>query len=687
MRRLYVQKNKITGSRGMVSAGWLCENCGFSDIITMYRGSETDSAHEHALSCACQVCGTTHHRGPGVGLEIKEIDFNQILEKLSRHNAQERIECLLQINGLEDPSEYLGLVLGVFIWDSRGDVRQIAKAVYMTSASHSQREIINVVWKERWRSERLKPFLSSKRFMKRANENLIDLEQLLGLGLILNPYRSAGRAILEMMEFPEAYLDIAIEKGRYDLAEDYARKAAHDGNYRPAEKYQDLAEKQVFRAIEAGNCDLAVEYTRKAIREGKNELAEIYALKSIEGENYDIATEYVELKGPEATGLLVEHFGRASKRDAVQLCEALVKTRAPEAARVLLVSLFEGKLAIGNVSEIGDENSEDPLIMAMAVLSGFSHSINLSRLLVELLARMDDARPLEFILDYYTEPEEKVRLFREVLESPSDKKKIGRYIRKAAGISSRTYKDYLLNKEPAGVRKFLLSDDPALRLMGVSMAKSLDLEDEMREFVFVMSLSDPDESVREAVTELVKGIDTSRIRYIFDSEGNPTFDYRLARPAAPHRKEILERLIGYGDPRFLTIIIDHIEEFPELHDNFRSLLESLYSKEDQIIDTLLGLAAEKAPHPSARTAVMRAWDLNELGTRAKVKEMMKTTKVGKRTERKQAVNRRMMFIDIFGQTANAEDLPYIQELMKMDRSPRAKRKFEELILSINTQSA
>jgi hypothetical protein len=62
--------------------------------------------------------------------------------------------------------------------------------------------------------------------------------------------------------------------------------------------------------------------------------------------------------------------------------------------------------------------------------------------------------------------------------------------------------------------------------------------------------------------------------------------------------------------------------------------------------------------------------------------MMRTGK--ERTERKKAVNRRLMFIEIFAKNATAKDLPQIQELMKKDRSPRAKRKFAELIMKINT---
>ncbi len=63
MRRLYMQKNKATGSRGMVATGWLCEECNFSDLITRFKEDKTSAAHHPALTCECEVCGTTHDKG------------------------------------------------------------------------------------------------------------------------------------------------------------------------------------------------------------------------------------------------------------------------------------------------------------------------------------------------------------------------------------------------------------------------------------------------------------------------------------------------------------------------------------------------------------------------------------------------------------------------------------------------
>jgi hypothetical protein len=38
-----------------------------------------------------------------------------------------------------------------------------------------------------------------------------------------------------------------------------------------------------------------------------------------------------------------------------------------------------------------------------------------------------------------------------------------------------------------------------------------------------------------------------------------------------------------------------------------------------------------------------------------------------------------MFIEVFGEIATPEDIPYLQELMKKDRSPRVKRRLVQMI--------
>ena len=59
---------------------------------------------------------------------------------------------------------------------------------------------------------------------------------------------------------------------------------------------------------------------------------------------------------------------------------------------------------------------------------------------------------------------------------------------------------------PENLRKFLESDDPAMRRMGLSLAKGSGVLEELYKYVFGLSLWDPVEGNREAASELVEDI-------------------------------------------------------------------------------------------------------------------------------------------------------------------------------------
>ena len=140
-----------TGSRGMMATGWLCEQCNFSDIITKFKESRTQTARHPALTCECQTCGGIHKKGIDSSCitEDEEQIMGKILERLS--NPKKQIDGLILINNLDDPSKYLGLVLGTFIWSGSEDNRQIAKDVFTTHAPDLQKELIDSVWKKSWK--------------------------------------------------------------------------------------------------------------------------------------------------------------------------------------------------------------------------------------------------------------------------------------------------------------------------------------------------------------------------------------------------------------------------------------------------------------------------------------------------------------------------------------------------------
>ena len=659
MRRLYMQKNKATGSRGMVATGWLCEECNFSDLITRFQEDKTSAGHHPALMCKCEMCGTTHDKGLMTGDE--KIDIAHILKKSS-------IDRLILINNLEEASKYQGLVLGTFIWDT-GESQQVAKAVYLKHATSLQREVIDSIWNDNWRRKGWQPILQGKRFKKKVQKSSIDFEQILGMGIILNQrVTDSTFDAIGMIKSPGIYVDTSIESGNSQLAEEYAKKAKDEGDSKVAGKYMHVA---------------------------------------IKGGNTELLEDYVRIRGQEAAALIIELIDQNRWRlddnpyrysytgdQVLRYYDALSETGSPEAALFLVKDSFKENLR-SQIGQIGDEDSKDPVISALGTLpasSYYNRTWEHSNMVAALVANMDDYGPLEFLLESYNEPEEAARLFKEVMASTGDYEKTRIFISEAAGFNSIHYKNYLLKKVPDGIRKFLFSEDPGLRLMGISMGKSEELDAEIKEFIFMMSFLDAEESVREGAAELVKengisqvtGMDSKELIDILFPFG-PIVNWRGAPPRSRDfnkREEFLERLIYYEGKQFLPLILEHVQPDSETNTKLDLFLKSF--DKNETVEMLFDFALEKAPEACARNAIMKALALDEPKTYGRIKDMIMMRTGKERTERKKAVNRRLMFIEIFARNATAKDLPHIQELMKKDRSPRAKRKFAELIMKINT---
>ena len=839
MRRLYMQKNMATGSRGMMATGWLCEQCNFSDIITKFKESRIETARHPALTCECQTCGGIHKKGIDSSYitEDEEQIMRNILERLS--NPKKQIDGLILINNLDDPSKYLGLVMGTFIWSGSDDYRQIAKDVFTTHATDLQRELIDSVWKKSWKRKGWRP-LHGERFKRKVEERSIDIDQILGIGVILNHRITESTfKTIDMLNSPEIYVDTALKV----------------------------------------NPHLTEEYAKRAISEGDNELAVKYLTMAIKGGKHKLLRNYVDIKGQEATEFILEQLEEKKPADDSRwyqdrhFYDALSRTGAPNAAVVLIEHFCEDGYDRDYLLKIGDANSDYPLIRALNVLNG-KDSFDVQEMLVALVSVMDDYGPIEFLVQHYNDliyeqrardawakyaydgamsfeqfhasytidPEETM-LFSEVIAS-GDYEKTKRFIRETMGINSSYYQHYLLKKDPDGIRKFLFNDEPGLRLMGTSMGKSTDISTELEEYVFAMSFLDTEESVREGATELmkekgisqlpnifnsegalsfdlptgygstpmgenlerligyedarflpiilrhihefddlkeplvalleklnsnrkqtiemlfqiaventsvsdyewrygtnkescnnairtalnvnkqiscelinnamtsgdsrgklekiifmmsfldtdkstregatelVKEIGLSQLTNIFDPEGGPTFNPSPTWISVEHQRENLERLIDYQDSRFIPLIIKHIHEFDDLKESFVALLKTLNpdKDKDQIVEMLFQIAIEDAPQTPARNAARMALDINRQKSYDWIRNMMKMTTGKDRGDRKQSVNRRLMFIEVFGEIATPEDIPYLQELMKKDRSPRVKIKLVRMIM-------
>jgi HEAT repeat protein len=103
---------------------------------------------------------------------------------------------------------------------------------------------------------------------------------------------------------------------------------------------------------------------------------------------------------------------------------------------------------------------------------------------------------------------------------------------------------------PENLRKFLESDDPALRRMGLSMAKGMKVPDSYK-LVMALSLWDSEEGNREAAAELVEEIGLENITE-FPGWLEP-FDGRVAEEVC---KAAVEALGKIGDTRAVEPLIE-----------------------------------------------------------------------------------------------------------------------------------
>ena len=803
MRRLYMQKNIATGARGMVATGWFCEHCKFSDIISNFKESINDIVLHPSLSCKCETCGGVHKKKSDIVNEDENV-FMDILKKLSgfvdsTFVPEKQVEGLIMINNIENSSKYLGLVMGIFLCGSNEENQQIAKNVFKANANHIQKELIDSVWKKSWKRKGWEP-LHSSRFKKKIKESSIDINQILGMGLILkHRITESTFKTIDLLDSPDIYINTALKF----------------------------------------NPHLTEEYAKRAINEKEKKTALKYLVMAIKGGKYDLLKNYADLKGKEATEFILEQLESKSKESYDEpFYEALSRTGDPKAA-ILLVKRFCKEQNYSNrkcLLKIGNENSDDPLIKALSSLqdSGFE----CAEMITILIMEMDNYKPLEFLLQYYKEPKEMASLFKKVIESSGDYEVTKKFILNAKGINSRYYKEYLLTKDPDGVRKFIFNDDSALRLMGLSMAESLDLDIELKEYIFAMSFLDSEKTIRDGASELIKEKGLEKLKNIFNSSGDLSFnlpygiealekligfeDTRLLplilnhgnlndveekvigllkklnpnnkqtiemlfqiaiekisgdsyRNAAPNNiikialdidtklscsiishmkieptvfenimglifqmsfthskestrkgatklvknvgvskiKEIfdddkatfnywwasknwngntqfpesrqlenLKRLIDYDDSRFIPLIMkhSHVNGFNDLEKPFLACLKRFNPNKNDLVEMLFKIALEYAPQDKAKNAVMIALNVDKQKSYDKIRKQMKIITGKDRSERKLSVNRRLMFITIFRNMTTPDDIPYLRELMKKDRSPRVKKKLAQIII-------
>ena len=124
--------------------------------------------------------------------------------------------------------------------------------------------------------------------------------------------------------------------------------------------------------------------------------------------------------------------------------------------------------------------------------------------------------------------------------------------------------------EEENLRKFLESDDPAMRRMGLSMAKGSGVPEELYKNIFGLSLWDPEEENREAASELVEEIGLENISE-FPGWLEPFEEEEVDEWA---RSTAVKTLGNIGDERAVESLIKALED-DDVRDAAKEALEKL----------------------------------------------------------------------------------------------------------------
>lgn len=564
MRRLYMQKNKPNGTRGMAAMGWLCEGCNFSDLINQFKKPSPTNQHPD-LFHDCNECGTTHmhgsrHEQSTTNPRRASLDY---IVKLLGKNPK---EGLILINNLDNPSEYLGLVFGIILGNPDQYIVSIAKSVFTTHGSYLQNQNLFALDFRKHAHAKENSLLWLDKFKEKAIEISLDINQIYGTWLIWNPnITDFTFDVIKILESSKIYTAVALKNNTL------------------------LAKEYVNRALSTGDDELALEWMIHIIKQG----------------DCDFIEKYVTMKGRDATKLIMEQLDRTTKdnlnsENINHYFNALLKSEGAFELFLILMNYtlqvdtrhpdYQASVPITQgpylnqratplwacistyIPKLGNMNSENPLLKSIAIISESRNwsSLTDSEIVAALLYLIPNnyeysSRLYTFLRKNYSPKNKDIhKLFiaaisqLESSDTVDSKEEVRSFLSTAFGHYSNFYKTCLLQRETPGIEKFLFSDDPTMRRMGISMGKSTELEPTIQEYLLSMSFLDTDYEVREAAADLVKisQIRTTSLLNIINQTKNSAGHYRSSRLIFD--LEALKRIIDYTDSRLLTIILDHI---------------------------------------------------------------------------------------------------------------------------------
>ncbi|HIF37600.1 MAG TPA: hypothetical protein EYQ70_04300 [Marine Group III euryarchaeote] len=336
-----------------------------------------------------------------------------------------------------------------------------------------------------------------------------------------------------------------------------------------------------------------------------------------------------------------------------------------------------------NLIEPSKEEVEDSKEGILASLSFFKSSLKDSKVSNDLKKSISKLESSEDIVDLWNKG---LKIFLESHKLPPKTPIEMLFQISIEEISGNSYR----NEAPKNIIKIALDIDTKLSCSIISNMKiEPTVFEKIMGLIFQMSFTHSIESTRKGATKLVKNVGVSKIKKIFDDD-KATFNYWWASknwngntPFPESRQlENLKRLIDYDDSRFIPLIMkhSHVNGFNDLEKPFLACLKRFNPNKNDLVEMLFKIALEDAPQDKAKNAVMIALNVDKHKSYDKIRKEMKIVTGKDRSERKLSVNRRLMFITIFRNMTTPDDIPYLRELMKKDRSPRVKKQLAQIII-------
>jgi len=265
------------------------------------------------------------------------------------------------------------------------------------------------------------------------------------------------------------------------------------------------------------------------------------------------------------------------------------KTSTEPLIKALTLSMFwEGKGKFAMAHPDGEVSSGRKILEALkcidskdCLITGLTEFIDIGKALPEghgakperlifaaLLSRADDVKKLKFFTTHWSQIEygsmskEEKELYKIALTN--NKEDIANLIKYILSSSHPIYKSYFSNIEGKDdPRKFLMSDDPGMQLMGISLAKGTEYPEDIHPLLVSLALFSSEKNIRKEALECVKTIGIEKITMPTEKDWNdemkakyfPERNYPYAEKGI-YPKPLILSLISLKSTKSLTYLKD-----------------------------------------------------------------------------------------------------------------------------------